>query len=153
MENLKTLTPEEIKSKFNFQKEQVGWTFYSEREFIENLFNQRFNYLIVMYSLFIAAAATVNTKQNLMIVLVLGFTFTILIGLTVYRAFVKLIILLRILHKLEDHVFPLIQREMETWGWKKLFHVNHFVGIIIPLGMVLTFIIGIILTWFEIICP
>jgi hypothetical protein len=153
MNNIKTLTKEEILSIFKFQQENTGWTFYSEREFIENLFNQRFNYLIIMYSLFLTAAATVNTKQNLLIVLWLGLLFTSLVSMTIYRAFVKLIIILRILYKLENHVLQVVDKEMTTWRWKKLFRANQIVGIIIPLIILFTFVLGIILTSCNIIKP
>src|SRR5258706_8865986 len=106
VDNLNTISQERLQRAI-IDQEKTGWTFYSEREFIESLFNQRFNYLIVMFSLFITAAASVSSKQNLLIVLFLGLTFSFLMSLTIYRAYVKLIILLDILYKLGgNQVFP-----------------------------------------------
>ncbi len=140
-----SLDKQTVEAAYNYQKDNTDWTFYSEREFIENLFNQRFNYLIVMYSLFITAAATVNTKQNLLIVLSLGVVFTSLVSLTVYRAYVKLIILLKILHSLDNHLFQLIDKEVSIMGAKGLFPVNPICGIYIPAIAILSFMLGIIL--------
>lgn len=153
MAELKSLSKEEIEAAFKYQKENIDWTFYSEREFIENLFNQRFNYLIVMYSLFIAAATTVHTKENLLIVLTLGLVFTSLVSLTIYRAYMKLIIILKILHRLDNHIFQLIEKEVSAMGRKALFGVNQITGIYIPLIAIITFATGILLTAFNVLQP
>ena len=131
----------------------MGWDFYSEREFVENLFNQRFNYLIVMYSLFITAAATVSSNADLIIVLSLGVVMTILVSLTVYRAYVKMIITLKILHNLENHVFQIIDKEVKSIGKRSLFGVNQITGILIPAICIVTLIIGLICAILGLIGP
>jgi hypothetical protein len=150
---LNTLSKKAIQEAFDFQKEKVGWDFYSEREFVENLFNQRFNYLIVMYSLFITAAATVSSNADLIIVLSLGVVMTILVSLTVYRAYVKMIITLKILHNLENHVFQIIDKEVKSIGKRSLFGVNQITGILIPAICIVTLIIGLICAILGLIGP
>ncbi len=145
----KKLTTNEIQEAFNIQKS--NWNFYNEREFIENLFNQRFNYLILMYSLFLTALTMVKTKENQVILMILGTVFSLLIGLNLYRAFIKLDILLKILHHLDkDQVFPVIQKEVDELGWKALFSVNSITGVVIPLICFLTFLAGLILSLCDI---
>jgi hypothetical protein len=132
--NLHSLTVEEINQAVLYQKDKIGWDFYSERQFTENLFSTRFNYLIGIFSLFIAASASVKTQSNLIGVLILGTILTLLISLTIYRIFIRLIIILKILYKLDDnHVFPMIDREIKAIGKKAFIGVNQIVGIYIPL--------------------
>lgn len=151
--DLLVLTSKEVNELFEKHQKDKIWSFYEEREFVENLFNQRFNYLILMYSLFITAAATVDNKQNLLIILCLGIVFSILVSLTIYRAYVKLIIYLKILHKLPNQVFEIVQKEIDAMKCTSLFPVNHITGIYIPLICILTLILGLILTICDVIKP
>ncbi len=140
------LTKEEIQKAYEFQRTSTDWTFYSEREFIENLFSNRFNYLLVVYSLFVTAFAAINGKDNRLIILGLGLFVIILISLTIYRAYIKLIINLKILHQLnENHVFPIIGKESKAKGIIALWNVNPIIGIIIPLVFIFSFVIAILL--------
>ena len=142
---LNTLSRKEIQEAFEYQKKNIGWDFYSEREFVENLFSQRFNYLIVMYSVFLTAAAASSSHKNLIIVLSLGVIMVFLVALTVFRAYKKLMVNLKILHKLDKyHVFPIIEKEIQTNGYKGLFGVNPIVGWVIPLFCTSTLFIGLI---------
>lgn len=142
---LNTITPEEINDAFNNRKEKEVWHFYAEREFVENLLNQRFNYLIVMYSLFITAAASVDSQHNLKIILFLGASMTLLVSLIVYRAYVKLKILLNMLHSLDYHVLQIIHKEVDSMGIKALFSVVKLMGFWIPLLCFLSLLAGAIL--------
>lgn len=140
------LTQEEIQNAYEYQKDSTDWTFYSEREFIENLFSNRFNYLLVVYSLFVTAFAAISGTTNKLIILYLGLFVTILVSLTIYRAYVKLIITLKILHSLDEkQVFPIINKETKSKGFSALGNVNPIIGIVIPCVFSLSFIIGIIL--------
>ncbi len=142
----KTLAQKEIQEAYEYQRSSTDWTFYSEREFIENLFSNRFNYLLVVYSLFVTAFAAIDGTPNKLVILYLGLFVTILIGLTIYRAYVKLIINLKILHDLnEKHVFPIIGKETKSKGISALGNVNPIIGIIIPCVFILSYVIAIIL--------
>ena len=76
---------------------QTEWEFSQERVFIENLFCQRFNFFIVIFSLVIAGAVAANTQLKLDVILWLGFVLCTLVGLTLYRNYVALISILRTL--------------------------------------------------------
>jgi hypothetical protein len=154
LKGFKSLTEKDLINSFNFQYKNVGWDFYAERQFIEELFSQRFNYLIAIFSLFIAAAASVKTQTNLIIVLSLGTVLTTLISITIYRAYIKLIILLKILYKLGDnHVFKVVDKEIKAMGKKALFGVNHIIGVYIPIFCSIILLAGLILAIFEVIIP
>jgi hypothetical protein len=55
--NLLVYTSAQLAAANKVQREQYGWDFSNEREFMENLFCTRFNFLLVAYSLFVTAAA------------------------------------------------------------------------------------------------
>ncbi|MBK8920705.1 MAG: hypothetical protein IPM81_04235 [Saprospirales bacterium] len=52
---LNKLTREEIENGLEFQS-KFGWTFYSERELLENAVTQQVNFVVAAYATFIAAA-------------------------------------------------------------------------------------------------
>jgi hypothetical protein len=141
--NLKILEISEIKEAFEYQKEKTGWTFYNEREFMENLLQMRFNFLIAVYALFLNALFL--SKNTKMIILIIGLIIVFIMGLTVYRIYKKLIIILRIIHKLgEQHVFSIVDKEIRSHK-TGFIGVNEFIGITIPVLLVSSFIVGIIL--------
>jgi hypothetical protein len=101
--------------------------------------------LIVAYSLFVTAFASIKGKLDKLIILYLGLIIVTLVGLTTYRAYVKLNINFRILHSLpKKHVFPMINKETKAICFR-LFNVNPIIGWIIPLLLVLSFIAAIVL--------
>ncbi len=155
MKDLNTIDDGLIKESLKTQKD-LGWDFYDEREFMENLFCQRFNYFLIVYSLFITAAASVKNEKSLIIVLSLGIFLTISIWLTLYRAYVKLIINLKILYRIpkKGHVFQVINNEIKTYNWvKRLFGVNSLIGVYIPIFCILTLITALILVLFGCLEP
>lgn len=136
----------ELQEYFNFQKENGIWNFYQEREFIENLFCKRFNYFLVIIAIFLGGALTAKSQTNFIIVLSIGLIYTALMAFTIYRNYKKLIILLKIMYKLGDnHVFPIVAKEIKFQRDFFSFGVNHLIGIWIPLLSVLIFLIGLIL--------
>ena len=140
---LKSVIPIDIIRAFEFQKEHTGWTFYNEREFMENLLQTRFNFLITLYALFINAVFL--SENSKMIILATGFFIITILGFANFRVYKKLIILLKILHKLgNNHVFSVVEKEMRLHK-TRLFPVNQFIGVIIPLLLSLSLCVGIIL--------
>jgi len=105
----------------------------------------------LVYALIIAAASATSRQSNLVIVLGVGTLLTSLVSLTVWRAFVKLDINLKIIHRLKGHVEEYIQNETEALGWKALGAVNPILGKWIPLFCTLSLAIGVALAWFKII--
>jgi hypothetical protein len=66
-------------------------------------------------------------------------------GLTVYRVYAKLIIILQILYELgENHVSSIINTEADARK-NTLFNVNPLIGIVIPILLPASFLAGIIL--------
>lgn len=149
---LRSISKKEIRSKYDLQ--DSSWNFYHEREFIEKLLNQRFNFIIVIYSIFIAAAATVETPTMFIIVLGVGFVFTLLMFFNIYRAYVKFNIMVKILYKLpEHHPLPVVSKEIKAMGCRALFGTNLIVGVIIPLFCVLSLLAGFILALCNVLDP
>lgn len=146
------LTDEGVKEAFEKQRKDVGWTFYDEREFVENIFCQRFNFLLIVYSLFITAVATADTPIAKISILFVGVVFTGVLGLVIYRAYIKLIILLKILHSLEGHVFSTIEIELNAFGKKAFRKVNHYMGIYIPLFCTLTLVLALVYNLIFFLC-
>ena len=156
IKGLNTIDPQKIIETQKVQKE-LGWSYFSEREFVENLVSQRFNYFIVVFSLFITASATVKEVNSLIIILSLGIIIVSIIGFTIYRTHVWLDIVFKILHNLPEkaHLFEIIREEQKKSKWIKRHHgsVNKMIGIYIPLFCCLSLIIGLILVLTECLEP
>ena len=110
--DLITLTNEEIRQSYECQRKNGDWTFYQEREFMENLLQTRFNFLMTVYTLFLFPFFQSTNKESKMVILILGLIIVGIMALSVYRIYVKVDIVLKILHKLDDyHVFLFQARE------------------------------------------
>src|SRR6266403_243068 len=119
-----------------------SWDMSQERAFIENLFCQRFNFFIVIFSLVIAGAASANTQTKLSAILTTGFLLCFLIALTIYRNYVKLIWILKSLHELKDHPVGASSEGIKILRIPKLFGVNWIIGWVIPILCCLILLIG-----------
>jgi len=136
----------EIREAFEFQRTQnIGWTFYDEREHMENLLQSRFNFLITVYALFVSAIFTSDDQSSKLLCLIIGFIITSLIGITVYRAYLKFNVLLDILYNVlgDKHAAAIVNQNVKHIFFS--FHVNWIIGIIIPLLLPISFVIGIVL--------
>jgi hypothetical protein len=65
---LKAFTPGQIKDVYYYQRNHSGWTFYQEREFMENLLQTRFNFLITVYALFVTAFFMTADRESKLII-------------------------------------------------------------------------------------
>ena len=141
----KVLEPETIKNAYRYQKDNLGWTFFNEREYAENVFRFRFNYQVALYTLFVTAFFNIDDNYKY-IVFGIGSILTFLTSLSVYRSHVKLMLLLKVLNTL-DEMNPLnvLEAELRKTGILPMFRVNYILGAVIPLLMVLTCIIALIL--------
>lgn len=120
-----------------------SWDLSQERQFMENLLCQRFNFFIVLFSLVIAGAASANTQPKLVAILWIGFTLCSLVGLTVYRNFVKLIWILRELHAVPGHPVRVAGEGVRAkYGARALFGVNPIIGIVMPVACSTLLLIG-----------
>jgi hypothetical protein len=80
------------------------WDISQERAFIENLLGQRFNFLLIVFSIFVAGAVNARSAPILQcLVLTLGSVIICLLMLTIRRSQEKLDILLKIIFQDKTH--------------------------------------------------
>jgi hypothetical protein len=132
---------------------ESSWDLSQERVFIENLFCQRFNFFIVIFSLVVAGSAGANTQIKLCSILWIGEVLCILVALTIYRIYVKLIWILRTLHRIPDHPVALSGVAAKKLGMRGLFGVNGIIGFIIPVMCCLILLLGAILASIGVLQP
>ncbi|GHU85059.1 hypothetical protein FACS189473_3600 [Spirochaetia bacterium] len=158
---LKAFTTEEIKDAYKDQMApdlgRTGWTFYHEREFMENLLQTRFNFLIAVYALFVNAFFTTKDKDSKLIIVVLGLLIVPLMAITVRRIYIKVDILLQILYNLDkNQVFPIVKKELDRRELdaihNKFPNANLLIGKIIPAILIASFIGGLIYLFKSEIC-
>jgi len=134
-----------LKKIYTHQRNVIGRTFYDEKDASESILQNRFNFLLVIYSLFIGAFMISDNKLFQLMILSIGLIVIIIIGLTLYRIHIRLDILLRILYQLDDnHVFPVIDKELRNIK-SGLFKVNRLLAVFIPVLLALSFCVCIIL--------
>ena len=99
------------------------WDISQERAFVENLLGQRFNFLLVFFSIFIAGAVNIKTDPVLRAaVLTLGATIAFFLAWAILRTQRKLDVILRNLHP--SHPHKIIEERLPTG--------RYFVGYVIP---------------------
>ena len=124
MPGLSPRQKEEIEEMMQVQKEKTDWNFYHERQHVENLFYNRFNYFLMLYGFFIAAIATLENATNCTIcskimVGLLIFGIIILIGVwaTLWRNYHTLCVVLEIIDNLPDyHSSPILSDYMKKYS-------------------------------------
>lgn len=124
---------EEIRRQYELQKEHNDWTLYQERAFIEQLFSTRFNYFVATFSLLAAAVTRIDALCLRLTALFVSAVILTLMSLVIYRIYVKLIIVLKMLYQLEDYqVFRMIEREVRASDNKISIPVNQIIGVFVP---------------------
>ena len=63
-----------------------AWTWSEEREFVENVINQRFNFLLVLFAFILTAATQVNSEFQLQVLLWLGVLTVVPVSVTIAAA-------------------------------------------------------------------
>jgi len=136
---VKVYSVEELRAANGRQRENYDWDFSSEREFMENLFSTRFNFLLVVYSLFVtAAAAAVQTRPLFVAIGFAGSAVCLMVSLTIIRAYAKLDILFKILYRaFPDHPISMIDKETRKSS-RRLFRVNPIIAYWVPAFTVLS---------------
>eukprot|EP00825_Cyclidium_porcatum_P012151 TRINITY_DN16327_c0_g1_i1.p1 TRINITY_DN16327_c0_g1~~TRINITY_DN16327_c0_g1_i1.p1 ORF type:complete len:276 (-),score=30.68 TRINITY_DN16327_c0_g1_i1:152-979(-) len=149
------------KSKMNhnkFLKKQIrsAWTILNEREFSENIMNNRLNILLIIYAIFIGAFFQTNNVTNKVIISLIGTILTGFSFLTIYRAYRKVRIIIEIIRKMsKKQAFNLVEHVLDRKVKNKKskvmygkYHTNIFIGVFIPgfafLTMICLFIWAII---------
>lgn len=136
------------------------WTMSSEREFMENLVQQRFNFLLVVYSLVIAGAMSTDSSVMFKVAFTLGFFLCTAVSFTVYRAHRKLDVILSLFHADPSHPVARVRELMnvdreanKNQGlWARLKRWNgckstHIIGVFIPMGCSLSMLLAAIASW------
>ena len=124
-----------------------SWDMSQERQFIENLLAQRFNFFLVIFTVVLTGAATASTQTKQTAILILGFFLCFLVATTVYRIYAKLILILQVLHKTKSHPVAIIGEEIEHCGLKGGFPANSLVGFYIPALCVAILGIAALFSW------
>jgi hypothetical protein len=147
----KNLTEEKIKEAYNFQHTGNHYTFYQEKETAESIFNDRFNFLLIIYGLFVNAFFVAATKHDKLILLFTGGIVILLLSFTIWRTFQKLDILLKILYSLgEYHTFDILDIELRSRSKfiEKCGKITTL-AIVIPLLLTLSFAAAIVAIHFD----
>ena len=156
----------EIRKTYLFQKAEKklqggGWDFWEERVQVENLLCQRFNFLIVCYSLFIAAFAVITDRTSKLILLCIGCIVIWFISIFVRRAWFKLDYNLKclfVLHEKYNGIQMIDEYAAEKGKLIKCIlkclgiRYNQIIGSIIPNLMWISLAIGILaitLGWWD----
>ena len=138
-----------------------AWDMSQERAFIENLLCERFNFLLVFYSLVVAGAFSTSSRLNFSIALTLGALICSLLSLPIARAQHKLdLILKRIWVEQPDHP----SKKTNDWAsdlsavpwlmrWSVRGSRRGAIGYWIPLLCSASLWVGAILSWFRIVGP
>ena len=101
------------------QLDETGWNFYHERQHVENLFYNRFNFFLVLYGMFVTAIVTLQSdlecKIDSCVIIALVFFAIIILSLvwaTLCRNYQTLGMILYILDKglPAYHLFSFVQR-------------------------------------------
>ena len=104
-----------------------------EREFLENLYVGRFNYFLVVFSLFVMAGFANNFKSFKSIVFYAGVVLLFMVWLLLYRAYKKHDRMLRmIFYDLKDHPAHKFENLMRLEGYKPKYKASKFMGVYIP---------------------
>jgi len=105
-----------------------SWDISKEREFIENLLNQRFNFFLVFFSLVVAGTIAAESQLFFKTILVLGSIICWLLALTLFRSQKKLDILLKmIFQNIPNHPAKKSDDECMNRGSRR-----RIIGYIIP---------------------
>ena len=146
-EYLKTTTKAELINAYKEQKDSSGWTFYNENDIVQRTLENRFNFLIIAYSLFLAAYFQPKIDDfEKVIILIIGFLLVGFLSIAIFRTTNRFNITLDIVHSLEENdVSPVIHRENkkrhDSW-FNKRFRKNSIHGIYVPWLMMASFIAG-----------
>ena len=109
------------------------WSFSDERQFMENLYVGRFNYFLVVFSLFITAGFANSFESYKYIVFFVGALILFLVWLPLYRGYKKHDRIMKIMfNNMPDHPAFIIERIMRSEGYKPRYRVSRYMGIYIP---------------------
>ena len=119
------------------------WTLSDERQFAENLFVARFNFFLIVFSLFVTAAFANNFQSHKSIVFYAGALLLFLVWMTLYRAYRKYDRILQVIFQNKpEHPLSQIERILTLEGYKPKYRVSRHMGITIPWVCLILLIAG-----------
>lgn len=131
------------------QKEKTDWNFYHERQHVENLFYSRFNFFLMLYGIFVAAATSIENPTTDLVkgLLLTGIIVLSLIWVTLYRNYQTLREVLEIIDNLpEYHSSPILSYYM---GYSKTPRSKFLMAIIIPFCCIISLLIFLLCICFR----
>jgi len=131
----------------SYKDEPNKWNLSQERAFQEDLMYRGFHFFILFFSLAIGGAITARSQQHLSILLTIGALVSFAMFLPIYRARVKLLVILRILHRIDKHPVAEVGKLLEESGIWSTYSVVHLIGLWIPLACCLLISLAALLTW------
>lgn len=144
---------ESIKNVYDLQYRD----FLQERDYVENLFCSRINFIILSFSLFVTAFASLDNRITQIVILLVGFIVTLPLSINTVRAYKKLDIHLKIAFNLNPDNNPMsIVDKMLKSGFHKSSkfdsymeknHIvvggyNRLIGIILPKTICFLYLFG-----------
>jgi hypothetical protein len=130
------------------------WNLSKERAFIEDILCQRFNFLLVFYSLILAGAFTAASPRYVSLALTLGTCITLPLAVTIARVQHRLDCIIEHLDK--QHPAEMTKgwtREKEPpliWRFFAKESKRQWIGYWIPLLLALSLLLGACLAWIEV---
>ncbi|MCL1931558.1 MAG: hypothetical protein FWF55_07050 [Treponema sp.] len=141
---------EELEKALEIQMEKAGWTFFDEREFLENLMQTRFNFLITVYAFFFSTFFLCEKEEYRLIIAIIASIIIFLISLTICRIYIKADIVLKILYELDsNYTSGIIKKELGRCSGF-LPNVNKFIGYRIPIVLLITSVLGVIYSMIKV---
>ena len=110
-----------------------NWSFSDEREFIENLYVERFNCFLLIFSLFLTSGFANTFTVYKSVVFYVGGFILFLVWLPLYRAYKKHDRIMRIIFQNKtDHPANRIEAIMQLENYKPKYKVSKLMGVYIP---------------------
>ena len=98
------------------QLNETGWNFYNERQHVETLFYNRFNFFLMLYGMFVAAIASLECDCNALFeygLLIFAIIILILVWATLCRNYQTLRMILYVVDNLPNyHSSSILNRYM-----------------------------------------
>jgi hypothetical protein len=125
-----------------------NWSLSEEREFFENLYVGRFNYFIIVFSLFVTAGFANSFTKLKYLVFYFGAFLLILCWMPLLRAFRKFNLIITLLLNKRGHTLFILQKILKNGGFKSTLVISRWMGIYIPLICILfLFIMGLLINF------
>jgi hypothetical protein len=146
----RTIGKVEIEEAYYYQKNCLDWTFYNERDYTSKVFDGRFNFLLVIFSLFTTAFLKIDNIEYRFFILGVGGIIIFLLCCSLFRALTRLVILVRILRNIHDKgATSVVFKEFDATKISRILPGTITVMILIQILMLLSIILGVIYNFYK----